>query len=270
MELVDVSPETETTFLHCLHDERPDDPRVMDMRRRWFHAQLEHGLRGKVLLLDTGEVGGLCQYMPIERTHMAGRDLLAILCIWVHGYEHLIGNVQGNGYGRYILESIERDARESGQLGVAAWGMDFPYWNPVSFYEHMGYVRADKSGMTVLVWRAFSEAAVAPEFLRQVRRPVGDPEKVSLVVFVNGWCMGSCEQSVLAREALRGLEDSVYYREYDGSDPGVQSSWGISDGVYLQGEPYRPNEPPWTSEVLRRDVFELIEGRGAEGRNSAE
>ncbi len=266
MKLADVSPETEVTFLHCLHDERRDDPRVMEMRRRWFHAQRDHGLRGKVLVLDTGEVAGLCQYMPIERTFMVGSALLAILCIWVHGYEHLVGNVQGNGYGRYMLESIERDARESGKLGVSAWGMDFPHWNPVSFYEHMGYTRADKSGMAVLVWKPFSESAVAPRFLRPVRRPVGRPDKVSLAVFVNGWCMGSCEQSVLAREAVDGLECFVDYMELDGSDPDVQRSWGISDGVYLQGEPYRPHEPPWTSEVLRRDLLDRIEIEGGGGR----
>ena len=50
-----------------------------------------------------------------------GEDLLAIPCIWVHGYDHHIGNRQGKGYGRYILELIEKDAVESGAAGMVAW-----------------------------------------------------------------------------------------------------------------------------------------------------
>ena len=206
VKLIDVDRDTEATFLRCLHDERPDDPRVIQLRRRWFDSHRARGLRAKVLVLDTGEVAGLCQYMPIEYTHIAGEDLLVILCIWVHGYDYHIGNRQGNGFGRYILESIEKDARESGAGGLAAWGMDFPYWNPVSFYEHMGYSRVDKSGMAVLVWKPFRDVASPPQFLRQARRPASESEKVSLTVFVNGWCTGACSQCVAAREAVEGLE----------------------------------------------------------------
>ena len=259
MELTDVDRCTEATFLRCLHDERPDDPRVVQLRRRWFDAQRDRGLRAKVLVLDTGEVAGLCQYMPIERTHLVGEDLLAILCVWVHGYEHHIGNRQGNGYGRYILESIEKDARESGAAGVVAWGMDFPYWNPVSFYEHMGYSRVDKDGMAVLVWKPFREGASPPRFMRQARRPASGSDRISVTFFLNGWCTGACAQCLTAREAVEGLEETVDYHEVDTSDPDTLRSWGISDGLYVEGEPYRPYEPPWTSESLRRDLFELTE-----------
>ncbi len=269
MRLVDVDETTEGTFLRCLHDERPDDPRVVSLRRRWFDAQRGNGLRAKVLVLGTGEVVGLCQYMPIEFTHLEGDDLMAILCIWVHGYDHHIGDRQGNGYGRLILEAIEEDARASGAGGVAAWGMDFPHWNPVSFYEHLGYERADKDGMAVLVWKRFAETASPPSFLRQARRPEGDPAKVAVRVFLNGWCMGACSQCVTAREAVEGLEDIVDYREIDTSDPDTRRSWGITDGLYVEGEPHRPYEPPCTTEVLRQDILDLVErrrGRGEQNR----
>lgn len=259
MRLVDVDRDSEPTFLRCLHDERPDDPRVVRLRRRWFDAHRGHGLRAKVLILDTGEVAGLCQYAPIEHTHIAGRDLMVILCIWVHGYDHHIGNRQGNGYGRYILESIERDARDSDTGGLVAWGMDFPYWNPVSFYEHMGYTRVDKSGMAVLVWKPFLDSAEPPRFLRQARRPADESDRVSLTVFLNGWCTGACEQCVTAREAVEGLDHIVDYREVDTSSQEALRLWGISDGIYVEGEPYRPHEPPCTSDVLRRDLIEMAE-----------
>jgi hypothetical protein len=270
VKLIDVDRETEPTFLRCLHDERPDDPRVVRLRRRWFDAHRDLGLRAKVLILDTGEVAGLCQYAPIEHTHIVGEDLLVILCVWVHGYDHHIGNRQGNGYGRYILESIESDARGSGTAGLVAWGMDFPYWNPVSFYEHMGYSRVDKSGTAVLVWKPFRDSATPPRFPRQVRRPEGAPDKVSLTVFLNGWCTGACAQCVTAREAAEGLDDIVDYREVDTSSRDALREWGISDGIYVEGEPYRPDEPPCTSEDLRRDLIELAERRrGADAGDGA-
>jgi GNAT superfamily N-acetyltransferase len=261
MKLVDVDAATERTFLHCLHDERPDDPRVMDLRRRWYTAARAKGLRAKVLVLQGGEVVALCQYMPIEHTHLVGRDLLAVLCIWVHGYEYHLGNRQGNGYGRLILEAIEKDARASGFGGVAAWGMDFPYWNPVSFYEHMGYSRVDKDGMAVLVWKPFTETALPPRFHHRVRRPACVPGKVSVTVFTNGWCMGACAQCMTARDAVRGLDDIVDYREIDTADPATLRSWGISDGIFVEGELHRPYEPPCSSEVLRSDILEIARGK---------
>ncbi|MBD3163422.1 MAG: hypothetical protein GF346_13100 [Candidatus Eisenbacteria bacterium] len=266
MHILDVTPETEPTFLRCLHDERPDDPRVVALRRRWVDAHRDSGLRAKVLILETGEVAGMCQSLPIERSHLLGRDLLAILCIWVHGYDHHIGNRQGNGYGRLILGTIEREARASGFAGVAAWGMDFPYWNPVSFYEHMGYERADKQGMAVLVWKPFTATAAPPRFHREVRRPEPGAEKVSVTIFCNGWCTGSCEGCIKTRDAVEGLADRIDYREIDTADPEVLQSWGISEGLYVEGELYRPYEPPCTSEVLRRDLLELWQNKRGGGR----
>ncbi|MGD0999751.1 MAG: GNAT family N-acetyltransferase [Candidatus Brocadiia bacterium] len=120
MRLVDIAESTEGTFFRCLHDEKPEIPGVTALRRRWYERLKRRGLRAKVLMREDGAVLGLCQYVPIEHSHFIGRDLFAILCIWVHGYEHLVGNQQRKGYGRFILNSIEEDARGSGAKGVAA------------------------------------------------------------------------------------------------------------------------------------------------------
>jgi N-acetylglutamate synthase-like GNAT family acetyltransferase len=259
MRLLDVDERTEATFLRCLHDERPDDPRIASLRRAAYRNQLALGLRAKVVMTDAGEVAALCQYIPIEHSFLNGERLMAILCLWVHGYEHHLGNRQGQGMGRLMLEAIEDDARGSGLDGVAAWGMDFPYWNPVSFFEHMGYERVATSGMTVLAWKPFNAAAKPPGFVQQVKRPVGDPKKVSVRVFMNGWCTGMCEQCVAVREAVDGLDDVVDYLEIDVSDANVHREWGISSGIYIEGEEHRADEPPPTSDVLREDILRLWE-----------
>lgn len=262
MRLVDTDASTEGTFLRCLHDEAAHDPRVIGLRRRWVEENRGRGLRTKVLILDTGEAAALCQYMPIEHTHFVGDGLIAIHCIWVHGYDHHIGNRQGNGYGRFILERIEDDARASGALGVAAWGMDFPYWNPVSFYEHMGYERADKSGLAVLVWKPFGRTASPPGFLRAIKRPAAGAEKISLTAFVNGCCTASCGECIKARDAVEGIGSLVDYGEIDTSDRATLLGWGISMGIFLDGKPHRQDEAPCTSDVLRNDILELAERRG--------
>jgi len=255
--LVDVTAETEGTFLRCLHEEVPDDPRVIAIRRRWFHTHKEKELRAKLLILDTSEVVALCQYLPVEASHIVGKDLLVILCIWVHGYDHHVGNRQGQGYGRFMLNSIEQDARSSGAAGVAAWGMDFPYWNPVSFYEHMGYCRVDRDEMVVLVWKPFVSTAPPPRLLHQVRSLDVPSRKIGVTVFTDGWCSGMCSQCVTVRDSVDGLGDIVDHREVDTTDRQTMLSWGISNGVFVEGQPYRPYEPPFTSEVLRRDLLEL-------------
>jgi GNAT superfamily N-acetyltransferase len=260
MRLEDVSKATEGTFFRCLHDERPDDPEVVAVRRKWYEENRKRGLRAKVLVLDGGEVAALCQYLPIEHSHYIGEGLMAILCMWVHGYDHHIGNRQGNGYGRFMLEAVEEDARSSGFKGVAVWGKDFPYWNPVSFYEHMGYARVDQVGMDVLAWKPFTGDAKPPRLLRQVEKPVPDDGRVQVVSLYTGWC-GGFGFNLLAREAVKGLDGIVDFVEVDTSNRENLMEWGISDGILLDGRPYRSDGPPFTAEELRAEIMEVHAGK---------
>jgi len=267
MQLLDIDRDTEGTFFRCLHDEAPEDPAVIELRRRWYDRHVGKGLRAKVLVREDNAVVGLCQYMPIEHSHLIGEGLLAILCIWVHGYEHLVGNQQGQGYGSFILESIEEDARRSGAKGVAAWGMDFPQWNPVSFYEHMGYSRVDQTGPVVLVWKPFAADAKPPALLRPTHKPAPGGAKTEVTVFVNGWCGVGCEWCVHAREAVVGLGEWVTYDEIDTSDRATMLSWGIDDGVFLDGAPF-DGPSDWNSAYLRNKVLDRSRRKGL-GQDSA-
>jgi GNAT superfamily N-acetyltransferase len=258
VKLTEIDKNTEGTFFRCLHDEKPADPRTIEMRRRWYDRYKENGLRAKV------QIVGLCQYIPIEHSHLIGEDLFAILCIWVHGYEHLVGNQQGKGYGKFILNCIEEDAKGAGAKGIAAWGMDFPHWNPVSFYEHMGYSRVEARGPVVLVWKPFDKGAKPPALIRPARKPSRDAEKTKVTVFVNGWCNVACGQCICAREAVVGIEEFVAYEEVDTSDRANMLSWGVDDAVYVDDTPFKPYGPPWTSEELRAELLELAKRKNQE------
>lgn len=52
MRLADIDRDTEATFFRCLHDEAPENPQAIALRRRWYDRRKDHGLRAKVLLRE--------------------------------------------------------------------------------------------------------------------------------------------------------------------------------------------------------------------------
>ncbi len=251
MELREIDAQTEDTYYRCLHDEIPADPRVLAMRRAWRaeHAPLGH--RAKVLIDDDGKVVGLTNYIPIEHSPYLGEDLMAILCMWIHGYAHGVGNQQARGYGRFMLEEIEADARASGSKGMAVWAKDYDAWNPIAFYEHMGYERVSVHGLDVLAWKPFDDEARPPALLPRQRIQAAPAGKVRLTSINTGWCGGGCQSCVMARDAAAALPERVILEEVTGvrvSDaaPSAESL----DAIYLNGEAFRPDGPPYGLEDL--------------------
>lgn len=143
------------------------------------------------------------------------------------------------------------------------WGKDFPYWNPVSFYEHLGYSRVDQIDNDILVWKPFTDNANPPRMLRQKNRPIAEENKVSVVSLFTGWC-GGCVFNLMAREAVDGLEDIVDFMEVDTSVREKLLVWGVSDGILLEGEPYRSDGPPFSVEELRQEILGLSRKKTSE------
>jgi len=56
--------------------------------------------------------------------------------------------------------------------------MDVPYWNPISFYVHMGYERVDQSGEVVLAWKRLRGDAGPPLSNAELRQ--GLTERIRL------------------------------------------------------------------------------------------
>ena len=81
-------------------------------------------------------------------------------------------------------------------------------------------------------------------------------------MFLRGWCLGACSKCVIAPDAVEGIENVVDYCEIDTSDRETLLSWGIADGIYVEGEPYGPYEQPCTRDVFRRDLLWIAEGKG--------
>ncbi len=253
--VIDLEPAYEETYLCCLKD-WARDPEVMAHRARWCRQMATKGLRVKLALDNAGLATGMIQMVPAEQSQIEGEQLAFVQCIWVHGYEEGIGNRQGQGYGRALLIAAEASARGAGQQGIAAWGMDFPHWLPVSWYEHYGYVRADQDGPAVLVWKPFTAEARPPRWIRQRKAPTLIAGKVVVSVFVNGWCPAGPENARIARAAVSTLGDDVLLREIDTSDRATFLAWGIDQGIWIDDAPFRPNGPPFDAETLRHAICE--------------
>lgn len=262
MRLQEIDADTEDTFFRCLHDEKPADPRVMAMRREWRAMYKPKGHRAKVLIDDADQVVGLTNYIPIEHSPYEGENLMAILCMWIHGYDHLVGNQQSRGYGRYMLEQIEQDARRSRCNGVAVWAKDYEAWNPVSFYEHMGYERAAQSGLDVLVWKAFNDRARPPAFIQTKIKRTPEHEtrgRVQVASVSNGWCGGGCELCVMVRDAAADAGDKVALTEiYAHTKQDMRVRGESIDTVYVDGEAFRPDGPPFTRQEFTAFLLDRL------------
>jgi GNAT superfamily N-acetyltransferase len=176
-------------------------------RRQWHTDHEDVGLKAKVLKVD-GAAVGRCHYGPIEISPLVGRDMTVIFCLYVHMHERPIGDQRGRGYGRAMLEAVERDAQASGALAVAAWATDGD-WYPVSFYLHAGYTEVDREDGIIAVWKPFSTQAEAPRILRLPDHPPLHADKVTVLVADNDWCGGGRYKRI-AREAVAGKEIQLH------------------------------------------------------------
>jgi N-acetylglutamate synthase-like GNAT family acetyltransferase len=257
VQLIDINADTERAFFTCLHLEEPENLDSTAHSRDWYAEHKGKGYKAQVLILDDGSIVGKCHYIPIEYSPFVGKDLLAILCICVWPYEHHVGDQRCRGYGRSMLNHVEQYARSSGFKGVVAWAMDW-HWNPVSFYEHMGYSRVDTQDKVVVVWKQFCEDAEPPSLLRLDEVPSDGGEKVRVVVADNQWCDSNTKLQT-AREAIKGIEHLVEYTEVDSPCRSRIIHLGYVGGVFLDGEVYRPYQLIGESEDLRAEIIRLYE-----------
>jgi N-acetylglutamate synthase-like GNAT family acetyltransferase len=257
MQLSDISADTERAFFTCLHLERPENLELTEHRRKWYAQHRDVGYRAQVLVLDDSSIVGKCHTIPIEYSPFVGKDLLAILCIYVHMYEHHIGDQRHSGHGRFMLDHIEQDARSAGYKGLVAWAMDWD-WNPVSFYEHMGYSRVDQEDKVVVVWKPLSGDAEPPRLLRLDNWPGEGGDKVRVLVADNQWCNSNGKLRT-AREAIVGIEHLVEYSEVGPPCCNRIIHLGHVGGVFLDGRAYRPYQLIGSSVDLQAEIIRLYE-----------
>lgn len=263
IKVVDLTTEYEPAFLACLKDWEltPEIKAGRDRKRAWYTTMQDKGFRVKLALDNEGRAIGMIQYLPTDYARVEGRDLYFIQCIWVHGYEEGMGNVQGQGVGTALLQAAEDDARALGAKGMVAWGLIYPHWMPSAWYEKHGYVEVDRLPYDVLVWKPFTSDAEAPRWLRPRKTPVAVPGQVTVTAFITHWCPGLSEASD-ARRAAAEFDDRVIFQVIDTSDPVVLHEWGIESALYIDEECINAgmtDYPPPTYEGIREKIQQHLD-----------
>jgi GNAT superfamily N-acetyltransferase len=251
--IVDLTEQHARLYFVCLEDWSCEIPEAGDHKQTWYNQMQHKGLRVKLGLDERGEVGGMIQYLPIEHSFVEGRHLYFILCIWVHGYKQGRGNFQGHGMGTALVEAAESDVRERGAKGIAAWGISLPFWMKASWFRKRGFEKVDKNGMQVLLWKAFTDDALPPKFLREKKRPHTTPGQVTVTSFRNGWCPAQNLVYERAKRAALDAGDPVVFREIDTSDRTVFLEWGIGDALFIDDKQVRTGPPP-SYEKIRKAI----------------
>jgi GNAT superfamily N-acetyltransferase len=238
MEVVDLEPEHEDLFLCCLKPYDAEFATGVRRKVRWYESFRGHGLGAKMAIDDDGQVAGMIQYVPVEHApHVEGAEgVWVILCIWVHGYPQGVGDRRGRGLGPALLTAAEEDMAARGALGIAAWGITQPVWMNVPWFESNGYRRVEDRGWYALAFKPLEEGIAAPRWVQERKRPKAIPGKVRVSAFEPQWCPAGNLILEWARAASDEMGDLVVFEEFDTSDPRVAAEWGISTGLFVDGE----------------------------------
>jgi GNAT superfamily N-acetyltransferase len=243
-QIVDLSARYEDSYLVCLEDWSDEMEEAGDHKARWYRTMRDRGMRVKLAIDGSDRPIGMIQYLPIELSMALGSDLSMILCVWVHGYKQGVGKQQGRGVGSALLAAAEQDARESGAKGMAAWGVALPFWMKSAWFKKHGYLQADRQGTKVLVWKPFTEDALAPRWIKPGPRPARIEGKVAVTAFVNGWCPACNLVYERAKTAAEALGENVVFESIDTMEQQAMISCGQSDCVFLDGKTLQKGAPP--------------------------
>lgn len=251
MKVIDLAEEHKRLYLCCIEEWSDEIHEGVPKKEEWLKKIQKKDLRVKLAVDDDGTVGGMIQYLPAEHSFIEGSGLYFINCIWVHGHKQGPGNLQGKGMGRGLIEAAEADARDRGAKGMAAWGIMLPFWMKASWFKKHGYVKADRDGMAVLLFKPFTKDAAPPRWIKRKKTPPTAPGVVTVTSFVNGWCTGQNMTYERAKRAADELGDRVVFVEVDTSDRDNLNEWGIAEGLFIDGKAVNTGPPPSYDKIVK-------------------
>jgi len=244
MQIIDLTEEHKKLYFLCLEDWSDEIKEAGDHKATWYKKMKNKGLRVKLAVDDNGKIGGMIQYLPIEQSFADGKDSYFVACIWVHGYKKGRGNFQKKGMGKALLQAAEEDAASKGAKGMAAWGVSLPFWMKASWFKKRGYKKVDKQGMSILVWKPFSDEAIPPKWIKEKKRPEKVPGQVAVTAFLNGWCSAQNMVFERAKRAAAEFGEKVVFKEINTFDRKVFLEWGIVDALFIDDKQVRTGPPP--------------------------
>ena len=259
MKIVDLEEKHEESYFVCLEVWSKEIKEAGDHKGNWYNKMKEknYDLGVKLALDDNDQVVGMIQYIPIEISLAKGENLYYILCIWVHGYEEGVGNHQKKGIGTTLLKAAEEDVKQRGGKGLVAWGVSLPFWMKASWFKKQGYEKIDKQGISVLLWKPFTNDAEPPKWIKPKKKPEKIPGKVVVSAFINGWCPAQNIVFERAKRACREFGDNVVFQEINTFNRGNFEEWGIGDALFIDGKEVNTGPPP-SYEKLKKKIDKRV------------
>jgi hypothetical protein len=122
-----------------------------------------------------------------------------------------------------------------------------------------GYQEVDRNGVSVLVWKPFTDDAKPPKWILPRKVPATTPGKVTVTTFMNGWCPVYNMLHDWAKKASGEFGDKVIFQAIDTFEKDTIEEWGVVDGVYIDGENIQKGAPP-SYEEIKEAILEKVKG----------
>ncbi len=257
MEIIDLSEDTRIDYFTCLEEWSDDMKNGVCRKECWYNSMREKGLRVKLARNDAGIVAGMIHYAPIEHSWIEGENLYFVYCIWVHGHKKGRGDLRKHGVGTALLRAAEDDMARLQSNGLVVWGVILPFYMRAKWFKKHGYRKVERNGISVLLWKSFSDEAVPPRWIRAKKKPERVPGKVVVTALANGWCSGINGMLERAKKICSEFGDKVIYREIDMSSRAAIREWGLSDGLFVN-ERNIYKGPPLSYDKIRKIIGKKV------------
>lgn len=146
----------------------------------WLQERFTEGLKIKLLPMPER---GFIEYIPGEfawRTVNAD-GYMFIHCLWV------VGKSKGKGFGRYLLQACENDARKLGMAGVAVVASRANWSTSEKIFLENGFQTVEKAKPAFsLMVKKFRDAP-NPSFIPKIENRVSQYQD-GFTVFLSGQC----------------------------------------------------------------------------------
>ena len=241
-------------YCSCLEEWSPEIKEAGDLKYHWYEQMKEKGLGVLIAKNPRNEHVGMIQYLPSEYTNVQAENTYHVFCTWVHAYKGKgVGDQRNQGIGKALLKAAEADIRSRNAAGITAWGLGIPVWMKASWYRKQGYVKTDKNGMAVLMWKPLRGDAPKPVW-RKPAESLSEPggnDKIRVLSLVNGICPGSNIGHERMKKVLKDYGDRIEYEVRDTRTAEAIGKWGIMDGLYINGKAVPLGPPPKEKKLHR-------------------
>lgn len=99
--------------------------------------------------------------------------------------------------------------------------------------------------------------AMAPQWIKEQKRPKKIAGQVTVTAFINGWCPAQNLVYERARLAAQELGERVVFQTINTFERAALLEWGISDALFIDDRPMRTGPPPSLARIRKRITSKL-------------